>query len=96
MARTQAHDYQDKRDAIMAAAARLFGASGFAGTSMSELAKACHMSKSLLYHYYTAKEDILRDVTGQHMRELMRLIEHFDMDGQGPEDTLLLLSLIHI
>ena len=74
MARTQALDYETKRDAIMREAARLFAKYGFAGASLSELARKCDVSKSVLYHYYSSKEDILYAVMAAHMDELLEAI----------------------
>lgn len=70
MARTQAPDYEQRREAILDTAARLFAGSGFAGTSVSELAAACAMSKSLIYHYHPSKEDVLHAVMASHVDQL--------------------------
>lgn len=74
MARKQAPDYEDKRDAIVDEAARLFAAKGFSGASLSDLADACGMSKSLFYHYYPSKESILYAVMKGHMDDLLTAI----------------------
>lgn len=71
MPRTQAADYDSKRVAIVREAARLFAKYGFAGASLSELAAACHVSKSVLYHYFSSKEDILYAVMSAHMELLL-------------------------
>lgn len=75
MARTQAADYEAKRDAIMHEAARLFARYGFAGASLSELAGKCDVSKSVLYHYFASKEDILYAVMETHMAILLEAID---------------------
>lgn len=75
MARTQAADYEDKRDAIVDEAARLFAAKGFSGASLSDLADSCGMSKSLFYHYYRSKEAILYAVMKGHMDDLLTALE---------------------
>lgn len=75
MARKQAADYEEKRDAIVGEAARLFAAKGFSGASLSDLADACGMSKSLFYHYYPSKESVLYAVTKGHMDELLTAID---------------------
>ena len=56
-------------------AARLFAERGFLGTSIAELAEACETSKSLVYHYYESKEDILFDVMHSHVRALLDAAE---------------------
>ena len=49
----------------------LFAERGFLGASIADLAKACDISKSLIYHYYDSKEDILFDVMHSHVRVLL-------------------------
>jgi AcrR family transcriptional regulator len=71
MARTQAADFEERRAAIVEHAARLFAERGFLGASIADLAQACGVSKSLIYHYYAAKEDILFDVMHSHVRALL-------------------------
>jgi AcrR family transcriptional regulator len=70
MARTQSADYDRRREVIMAMAASLYARKGFLGASVAELAEACDTSKSLIYHYYPSKEDILFDVMDSHVRSL--------------------------
>jgi AcrR family transcriptional regulator len=70
MARTQAADYDQRRAAIVAAAAALFAKEGFSGASIADVAKRCRTSKALIYHYYKSKEAILYDVMISHVRAL--------------------------
>ena len=70
MARTQSVDYAERREAIVDRAAALYAERGFLGASIADLAKACRTSKSLIYHYYPSKEDILFDVMDSHLRAL--------------------------
>lgn len=73
MARTQAADYDARREAITDAAAILFAKKGFLGASVADLSSACHISKSLIYHYFPAKEDILFAVMWGHVSRLVSL-----------------------
>jgi AcrR family transcriptional regulator len=73
MARTQSPDYDKRRDAILSHAARLYAKHGFLGASVAELAKACKTSKSLIYHYYPSKEDILFGVMSTHLEDLAEI-----------------------
>jgi len=70
MARKQAADYEKKSRIISDTAAALFAEFGFAQTSVSRIAQACQISKSVIFHYYPAKEDILYAVMHTHMEEL--------------------------
>ena len=71
MARTQAPDFEQRRDRIVAEAAELFARDGFRGSSINDLAIACGVSKSLLYHYFPSKEDILHAVMVGHLDQLL-------------------------
>ena len=70
MARTQAADYDERKEAIVEAAAALYARRGFNGASVADLAEKCRTSKSLIYHYYQSKEDILFEVMISHVRAL--------------------------
>jgi AcrR family transcriptional regulator len=70
MARTQAAEYDERKEAIVEAAAALFASRGFTGASVADIAQRGKISKSLIYHYYESKEDILYDVMISHVRAL--------------------------
>lgn len=70
MARTQAADYDQRRADIVVKAARLYAQRGFLGASVADLAVACDVSKSAIYHYFPSKEDILYEVMISHVRAL--------------------------
>jgi len=72
VARTQASDFEERRSAIAAAAAPLFAKHGFLGTSVADISAASNISKSLLYHYFPAKEDILFEVMWRHVNVLVQ------------------------
>lgn len=71
MARPQSPDYDKRRATIIAAAADLFAARGFDGTSVAMLADACRTSKSLVYHYFPSKDDVLYAVMAAHLDALV-------------------------
>ena len=71
MARPQSPDYDKRRDAIVAAAAALYARRGFKGASIADLAQACGSSKSLIYHYFPSKDDILHEVMAAHLDALV-------------------------
>ena len=43
----------------------------FKGASISDLAAACGSSKSLIYHYFPSKDDILHEVMAAHLDALV-------------------------
>jgi AcrR family transcriptional regulator len=92
MARTQAADFEDRRAAIVEHAARLFAERGFLGASIADLALACETSKSLLYHYYASKEDILFDVMHSHVGALLDAAEEIAARRIAPPAKLRALT----
>ena len=71
MTRPQAPDYEQRREFIIEKAANLFATRSFHGTSIADLADACQMSKSLIYHYYGSKVEILFAVMEAHVEQLL-------------------------
>src|SRR6185503_3903113 len=92
MARPQSPDYDKRRDAILAAAARLYARRGFQGASVADLAKACRTSKSLIYHYFPSKDDILYAAMAAHLDALVAAAEQATRTG-GAEAKLRALTL---
>ncbi len=88
MARTQAADYDERKEAIVETAAALFASQGFTGASVADLAKRCRTSKSLVYHYYESKEDILYEVMISHVRALEAAALEAVKGNEGPERKL--------
>lgn len=56
------HDPEASRAAILDAAERLFLERGFAGASMSEIAKISQVTKSLIHHHFGSKEALWREI----------------------------------
>ncbi|NOR62822.1 MAG: TetR family transcriptional regulator [Rhodobacteraceae bacterium] len=75
MARTIAKDHDEKRIAIRIAAARIFAAQGVDRASMSAIAKACGISKALIYHYYAGKAELLFDILACHLEGLNKVVD---------------------
>ena len=71
MARMRAADYGEKQQLIRDKAAALFAERGFAATSIADIAAACGTAKSLVYHYFGAKDEILYDLLRDHMARLV-------------------------
>lgn len=93
MARTQAADYEQRREAILDEAAKLFAKHGSQGASVADLASACRMSKSLIYHYYPSKEEILYAVMASHIDQLeLSVAEALAEDGSADAK---LRSIVH-
>jgi len=88
MARTQASDYAERRGRIVERAALLYAKKGFDGASLADLAKACKTSKSLIYHYFPSKEDILFEVMESHVHALVEAARRITKSNAPAPDKL--------
>ena len=70
MARPIAKDHREKRSAILKQAAVYFADHGYDRASVNGVASACGISKSLIYHYYDSKEQLLFDILHSHLTAL--------------------------
>jgi AcrR family transcriptional regulator len=62
-----------RRDAILAAARRVFARNGLAATRTSDIAAEARISQGLLYHYFPTKEDLFTEIVEAAMRETVAL-----------------------
>ena len=92
MARPQSPDYDKRHAAILDAAADLYARRGFAGASVADLATACSTSKSLIYHYFPSKDDILYAVMVEHLDALTQAAETACASGSA-DDRLRALTI---
>ena len=63
-------------------AAKLFAQSGYPSAKMQDIAKACGTSKSALYHYFPAKDDLLFAMLEEHLQEAISLVEKADVEAK--------------
>lgn len=97
MARAKAVDHDEKRSNILNKASELFTAEGFSRASMTQLAKACEISKANLYHYYPDKESILFHILNDHMDEILdALRDSFEKSMPDTRLNQLIITLLHI
>jgi AcrR family transcriptional regulator len=82
-----------RRDAITKAAAELFAKKGFLGASVADISAACNISKSLIYHYYPSKEDILFEVMWGHVSLLVEIAQGFATLNRQPDVLLRMIAI---
>jgi TetR/AcrR family transcriptional regulator len=82
MARPRAADHFEKRNAILARAADLFAQHGYDRASIAMIAEASGVSKTLVYHYWRDKEELLFDVLAQHLQHLVEVVRAVADPGQ--------------
>ncbi len=71
---------------ILSESARLFATNGYDGTSMRDIAEACGISKSLLYHHFTDKDEIYaRIALGSTQRLYEYVFDRLPEDGTAAE-----------
>lgn len=75
---------------LLATAAQLFAQQGYPGTSMSQLAAACGLSKPALYHYVPDKAELLARICEAHVEKLAALVHEVEAQAQAttPEARL--------
>jgi TetR/AcrR family transcriptional regulator len=93
MARGRAATYDDQRELILARAAELFARSGYAATSMNQVAEACGFSKPTLYHYFRDKDALLVSICDEHVLRLHAMVSEVSAQPLPAKDKL--RELIH-
>ncbi|MBX3498526.1 MAG: TetR family transcriptional regulator [Alphaproteobacteria bacterium] len=81
MARPRADDYDAKYQAILDAAAVLFAEVGYPNAKMQNIAERCGATKSMLYHYFPTKDELLQAMLSEHLE---RLIQEIAQASGGP------------
>jgi len=98
MARPLSPDYDKRKENILQHSAELFAEIGFHKTSIDQLAEASNITKSLIYHYFKSKQEILFECMLSHV-ELLRSTALRYLDAEkSPEKQLenLLLKFLEI
>jgi AcrR family transcriptional regulator len=82
----------ERRAAILHGAARAFAASGFAHTSMDDVATACGVTKLIVYRHFESKEELYREILQQVFdqlgEELRAELAEPGHEGLGPRTLL--------
>lgn len=88
MARSRAHDFEDKRKRILDAAASVFASTSMDKASMSVIARKAHISKALLYHYYASKDELIYGIVNNQLLELLTALKQADVPNLDPDVRL--------
>ncbi|TPW28791.1 TetR/AcrR family transcriptional regulator [Martelella alba] len=81
MSRTRANDFEEKRHNLLLTAAHVFAVQGMEKASMSQIAREAGVSKSLLYHYYPSKEELIFAIIHTHLAALDAELAAADDEG---------------
>jgi AcrR family transcriptional regulator len=74
----------ERRDAIIAAAVRLFSEKGFRGATTRELAAALDVTEPVIYQHFETKRDLYRAIIEAKARERRQDNEHWQ-DVENPQ-----------
>ena len=73
----------NNRNKIIEAAIRLIGEKGVEGTSLADIARDVGISKGTLYYYYSIKNDLIFDITQDHMDKITENIFSLIEENKG-------------
>jgi len=88
MPRIRSDKYEAKTHAIMDTAAALFAKVGYPSAKMQDIAKACGATKSMLYHYFPTKDDLLFAMLVEHLAQVVDSVEEAISSGKPPQEKL--------
>jgi AcrR family transcriptional regulator len=91
MPKDEASDRADESERvvqILTEAARVFARKGYEGASMRDIAVACGISKSLLYHHFNSKEEIYSRVAVGATQELYLFVHERVPPDAAPSEKI--------
>lgn len=88
MPRLRADDYETKRQQILDAGAALFAKTGYPSAKMEEIARACGATKSMLYHYFPTKDQLLFAILDEHLDRVISAVEQVMSEGGTAQQRL--------
>jgi AcrR family transcriptional regulator len=87
--------HADQKRRFVAQARKLFASHGVMETSMSQIARACKVTKAGLYHYFTSKDAIVKEIFLSHVEEKDEVADLLKK-AETLEETLYLLGKHHL
>lgn len=91
MPRVRSDDYEAKSQAIMDCAAALFAKEGYPSAKMQDIAQACGATKSMLYHYFPTKDDLLFTMLTEHLERVLQSVDEAVAKPGTPAERMLTL-----
>jgi len=87
---------QARNEEVFRTAARLMVQKGYAGTSISDIAKTVGMTKAGLYHHITGKQDLLFQILQHAFDEFERIVIEPAKQVHNPEQRLTEIIRLHV
>src|SRR5215467_14095310 len=78
----------ERREQILAAATRAFARSGFAATSLDDIAAEARVSRVILYRHFESKTDLYRAVLERARSRLAAAVGTNNFTAQSIDDLL--------
>jgi len=86
---------ENQRERILQEAAILFGRSGFAAASLSDLAEEAGISKAGIYHYFKTKQDVYDAIIVETLQRLFDHVSAVVARAPDPAEQLLAFMTAH-
>jgi AcrR family transcriptional regulator len=77
-----------RREQILAAAEEVFGARGYHGASLDEIATAAGISKALIYEHFASKRELHASLVESHVGEIFARLQANALAGTDGETRL--------
>ncbi len=77
---------EQTRQKIVMAALQAFAEKGYASTTVSHIAREAGISKGLIYHYFSSKEEVLKGIFDMMVQEGEAIISHWE--NKAPKEKL--------
>jgi AcrR family transcriptional regulator len=87
---------ENRRGAILDAAARAFAVHGFAGASVREIAASAEVQPSSLYYFFQSKEDLYEAVYQLGVQRVLDAVRLALSTGRDPWQRLELAAIAHL
>ena len=79
---------EDKRRLLLDAAVRVFARKGYHAARVGDIAEEAGVAYGLLYHYFSSKEEVLRNVFRETWRALIATIKSVAESEEAPREQL--------
>jgi TetR/AcrR family fatty acid metabolism transcriptional regulator len=79
---------EDKRRMLLDAAVRVFARKGYHAARVGDIAEEAGVAYGLLYHYFSSKEEVLRNVFRETWRALIATIRSVAEGDEAPREQL--------
>ena len=80
---------EQTRADIVDCAQKLFYEHGYDGTSFSDIVDASGLVRGNIYHYFKTKDDILKAVVEQHLKDFSALLARWEQESDDPKVRLM-------